>query len=381
VAKTVNGGWSIPLADTAIGEEEVQAVSRVLRSGWLTAGVETEQFEREFAERMGVRHALAVSNGTAALHLANLVVGVRPGSDVLCPSLTFVATANASRYAGADVVFTDVVGPHDLTVDPRDIERKITSRTSAISVMHYAGFACDMTAICEIAARHDLPIIEDCAHAPMARCTGTDGKVEFVGTLGRVGCFSFFGNKNITTGEGGMLTTNDDGLADALRLHRSHGMTTASYDRFRGHAQDYDVTLLGYNYRIDDVRSAIGRVQLSKIDDLHARRRRVYRWYLEDLESARDLSVPFRDRDLELASPHIMSVAVNGDVARIRQRLVDAGIQSSRHYDLASSFSIYRDRRPGETPVAASLNLVTLPFAPGLTREQVSRVVSTIRED
>jgi dTDP-4-amino-4,6-dideoxygalactose transaminase len=365
--------WSLPLAHTSLGPEEVEAVSRVLRSGWLTAGPETARFEEEFAERHGVRHALAVSSGTAALHLAHLALGLGPGDEVLCPVLTFVATANATRYTGAEVVFTDVLGPRDLTVDPADVERKITPRTRALSVLHYGGFPCRMDALLEIAGRHDLPIIEDCAHAPLARC----GDVP-VGGLGRVGCFSFFGNKNMTTGEGGMVTTNDDALAERLRLYRSHGMTAASYDRYRGHAHGYDVRVLGYNYRLDDVRSAIGRVQLSRLDGLNARRREVFRAYAEELRQVPGVTLPFADRDLERAAPHILSVVVEGDDAAIRQRLHAAGVQTSRHYDLVHTFSIYGDRRGG-TPRAAALRLLTLPFGPALTREQVARVADLVR--
>lgn len=375
---TLSTRWSIPLAATTIGEEELAAVARVLRSGWLTAGTETARFEEEFAQALGVPHALALSNGTAALHLANLALGLGPGDEVLCPALTFVATANASRYTGATVVFCDVIGPHDLTIDPEDVERKITPKTRAITVMHYAGFPCRMEAILAIAARHDLAVIEDCAHAPLARHAAPDGSSCALGTLGAVGAFSFFGNKNMTTGEGGMLTTHDPKIAEHVRLHRSHGMTTASYDRFRGHAHGYDVTVPGFNYRIDDVRSAIGRVQLGRLGGLNEQRRRVFRWYLEELAGWDRVVVPFADRDLATAAPHILSVVVTEGARALRERLTEAGIQSSRHYDLVTSFSIYRDA-PGATPTAAGLELLTLPFGPFLTREQVARVARVMR--
>jgi dTDP-4-amino-4,6-dideoxygalactose transaminase len=195
--------WTIPLAAPDIGDDEVAAVTRVLRSGWLTMGPVTEEFERAFAARVGARYAFAVANCTAALHLANLVLGIGPGDEVLCPTLTFVASANASRYAGADVVLADVLGPTDLTVDPEDLERKITPRTKALTVVHYGGFPCLMDPILEIARRHGLKVIEDCAHAPLAVHVASDGSRAHVGTLGDVGCFSFFGNKNMTTGEVG----------------------------------------------------------------------------------------------------------------------------------------------------------------------------------
>ncbi len=372
------GGWSIPLANADIGPEEIAAVLRVLESGWLTAGPETERFEEAFAGRVGVRHAVAVTNGTAALHLAHLVLGVGPGDEVLCPALTFVASANAARYVGARVVFCDVNGPHDLTVSPGDIARKITAKTRAIVVVHYAGFACRMDEILEIASRQRLPVIEDCAHAPLAR-HGGDASARFVGHLGTLGAFSFFGNKNMTTGEGGMLTTDDDRLAERLRLLRSHGMTTLSYDRFRGHAHGYDVVELGYNYRIDDIRSALGLVQLAKLDRANARRREVYRWYIEELSATRGVTVPFADRELSLAAPHLMSVVLDRDPEAARKRLRAAGIQVSKHYDLVNSFATFADD-PTPTPVAASLELVTLPFGPWMTRDDVAVVAGTLRE-
>jgi dTDP-4-amino-4,6-dideoxygalactose transaminase len=378
MSETGTGRWSIPLAATEIGEREIEAAVRVLRSGWLTAGPETARFEQEFAERVGVSHAIAVANGTAALHLANVALGVGPGAEVLCPALTFVASANASRYTGAEVVFCDVIGREDLTVDPRDIERKLTSRTRAITVVHYGGFPCGMDSILQIASRHGLPVIEDCAHAPLARHPGADGRLRQVGALGTVGCFSFFGNKNMTTGEGGMVTTDDGRIAEIVRRCRSHGMTTASYDRFRGHAHGYDVTALGYNYRIDDVRSAIGRVQLARLDELHARRRRVFGWYLEALSDLAHVVVPFAGRDLELASPHILSVVVERDVEPLRARLLAAGIQCSRHYDPVASYSIYRGAR-GATPVVDALQLLTLPFGSFLEREQVAHIAAVLR--
>jgi len=375
---TTSPRWAIPLADTSIGPEEQAAVRRVLDSGWLTAGQETEGFEREFGARVGAGHALAVASGTAALHLAYLGLELGPGDEVLCPVLTFVATANAARYTGAEVVFCDVLGAHDLTVDPADVERKITPRTRAIAVMHYGGFACQMDPILDLARRRGLAVIEDCAHAPLAHHVGADGSARALGTLGAAGCFSFFGNKNMTTGEGGMLTTGDERLAARARLLRSHGMTTASYDRFRGHAHGYDVTALGFNYRLDDVRAAIGRAQLARLDELHARRRRVFSWYAEELSDVGRVSLPFGGRDLAAATPHILSIVVHEGAERVRAGLTAAGIQTSRHYDLVTSFSVYRHAR-GTTPVAAGLELLTLPFGPALTREQVARVVAAIR--
>ena len=198
---------------------------------WLSMGGETAAFEADFAALTGAAHALAVTNCTAALHLAGMALGWGPGDEVIVPSLTFVATANAVRYTGATPVFADIRSEDDLSLSPDDVAARITPRTRAIVVVHYGGYAADMPALLAVAERHGLDVVEDVAHAPGG---SLDGRA--LGTWGRIGCFSFFANKNMTTGEGGMLTTDDDGLAERLRLLRSHGMTTLTWDRHRGHA-------------------------------------------------------------------------------------------------------------------------------------------------
>ena len=243
--------WKVCLSDIDFGSEELDRVAEVLRSKWLSMGEVTREFEARFAEFLGVKHAILVCNGTAALHLANLAVGVGPGDEVIVPSLTFVATANASAYCGAIPVFADIVGPEDLNVSPEDIRARITSKTKAITVVHHGGYPADMDAICRIAHEHGLAVIEDAAHAPGASLSG-----RMLGTIGDVGCFSFFSNKNLVTGEGGAVVTNNNHLAQSMRLMRSHGMTSLSYDRHKGHAFSYDVLRLGYNYRATEITAA-----------------------------------------------------------------------------------------------------------------------------
>ena len=253
--------WKVPLADVVLGPEEIEAVTQVLQSGWLSMGPKTQEFEARFAQFLGVKHAFAVANGTAALHLACEVVGLSPGDEVLCPALTFVASANAILYTGAKPVFVDVTGPHDLNLSPEDAAAKVTARTRAIMVVHYGGYPVDLDAIAALARRRGLAIIEDCAHAPGAVYHSAQGP-RSAGTLGDVGCFSFFANKNMTTGEGGMVVTNNDELAGKIKTARSHGMTTLTWDRHRGHSFSYDVVAKGYNYRLDEMRAALGLVQL-----------------------------------------------------------------------------------------------------------------------
>ena len=255
--------WKIPLCEMSLGQRESEAIQKVLSSGWLTMGEITHEFEQRFAELVGVKHALAVSSCTAALHLANQVLGIGPGDEVICPALTFVATANAIVYVGARPVFADIESFDNFSISAEDIEAKITDKTKAILVVHYAGYPCDMDQITDVAKRYQLRIIEDCAHAPGASYHGKP-----CGSIGDLGCFSFFSTKNMTTAEGGMLTTNDEQLAERLRIMRSHGMTSLTLDRHKGHAFSYDVVELGYNYRMDEIRAALGLVQLGCIPSM-----------------------------------------------------------------------------------------------------------------
>lgn len=370
--------WSIPLTEPEIGTEEIEAVTRVLKSKWLTMGPVTAEFEQQFAAKLGVRHAIAVNSCTAALHLANIACEVGTGDEVICPDLTFVASAAASRYAGAKVVFAGVTSIDQPTISPSEIEEKITEKTKAITVVHYAGFACPMKEIVAIAKRWGLKVIEDCAHAPFASAELDEIEPRPVGTIGDVGCFSFFSSKNMTTGEGGMVTTNDDAIAAAVRLLRSHGMTTTTHQRHGGHARSYDVVGLGYNYRLDEIRSAIGLCQLAKIDDLNERRRRVWMWYRDELLGAPEVTLPFSTRDLSFATPHIMPVFVRRHFEKLKRHLASAGVQTSRHYDPIPSFSEYR----GASPSAARFGdyeLISLPLGPRMTQEQVQYVTTALK--
>src|SRR4030042_1782393 len=259
--------WKYPLSDIDIGKEEEREVLKVLRSRWLSTGPITEKFEKTFSEFLGGGEAIAVSNGTAALHLGLASLGLKEGDEVILPSFTFVATANAVLYNGAKPVFADILGVEDLNISPKEIQNKITQKTKAIVVMHYGGYPCHMESILKVAKRYGLPVVEDAAHAP-----GSEYRGQRCGTLGRVGCFSFFSNKNLATGEGGMVFTRDQGLAKRIRTMRSHGMKTLSWDKFRGHLSSYDIEVLGYNYRITEIQSILGLVQLKKLERNNRRR-------------------------------------------------------------------------------------------------------------
>ena len=252
--------WRVPLFDPDLGPAEEQALVDVIRSKWLTMGDRTKAFERRFADEIGVPVALACHSATAALHMAVAALDIGPGDDVVVPSLTFVATANAVRYCGARPVFADVASLSDWNVDAGTIERALTPATKAVMVVHYAGYACDMRAIQALAERHGLAVIEDVAHAP---CVSLDSVA--LGAWGDIGCFSFFSNKNMTTGEGGMVTSRRPELGQRLSWLRSHGMTTLTLDRHKGHAFGYDVVALGYNYRMSELNAALGLVQLAMV--------------------------------------------------------------------------------------------------------------------
>jgi dTDP-4-amino-4,6-dideoxygalactose transaminase len=371
--------WQIPLSDIDFGPEESAAVQAVLDSRWLTMGAVTQAFEQEFAAYTGSKHAIAVNNCTAALHMACQVLGLGPGDEVILPALTFVATANAVRYVGATPVFADIDGDQDLVISARTIEACITTRTRAIIVMHYGGYACDMTAIKSLSEKHHLVVIEDAAHAIGSELLGRK-----LGTWGEVGCFSFFSNKNMTTGEGGMLVTDSDELASNLRLLRSHGMTAMTWDRHQGHSWSYDVVSLGYNYRIDEIHSALGRVQLGKLDRNNASRRQLtslYRDYLQELTPS--VSLPFGTSD-SVSACHLLPILLpeNTDRYLFMEKLKAERIQTSIHYPPVHKFKAYATPTPVHLPVTEDVasREVTLPLYPGLLPDQVRFVAETVRQ-
>jgi dTDP-4-amino-4,6-dideoxygalactose transaminase len=370
--------WKVPLADLDFGKEEEEAVLGVLRSKWLTMGAVTQTFEEEFGHSIQTRHAFAVSNATVALHLACTALGIGPGDEVIVPSLTFVATSNAVLYTGATVRFADIIGPQELTIDPAEIEKLITPRTKAIIVMHYAGFPCRLPEIMAIAKKHGVAVIEDAAHCPGAALEG-----RALGTWGDVGCFSFFSNKNLSTGEGGMVVTGRDDLAARIRLQRSHGMTTLTYDRHKGHAHSYDVTALGYNYRIDEIRSAIGLEQLKKLTHNNARRQVFTATYRQALADSR-VSMPF-EGPYEQAAYHILPALLpeGADRESIIDEMKALGIQTSIHYPPIHTFTYYRSRF-GEIKLpkteAVAQREITLPLYPTMGEEKVHFVADSLRK-
>ncbi|MBS0576711.1 MAG: DegT/DnrJ/EryC1/StrS family aminotransferase [Proteobacteria bacterium] len=371
--------WKVQLFKLNYDQREADAVADVIRSGWLTMGERTVEFEREFATYLGENtKAAAVANGTAALHLALLVLEIGVGDEVIVPAQTFVADINAVMLVGAKPVMADCTSFEDWNMDPADIERKITAKTKAVMIVHYAGVPCDMDAIVALCARHDLKLIEDCAHAPGARYKG-----RCVGTFGDIGCWSFFTNKNLSVGEGGMVTTRSDELDRALRYLRSHGMTTLTLDRHKGRAVSYDVVRPGLNYRIDEMRAALGLVQLAKLDGANAARKRIVDAYRRELGGLARVSLPFPDREDRVCSSHIFPILLAEGIERLKivESLKNEGIQSSIHYPAIHHFSAYSGMELGSTPIADEVarRELTLPLYPDMTEADVRVVVSSLR--
>ena len=375
------GERTVPLFDVRLADDEVEAVAAVLRSGWLTMGPRTERFETAFAAHLGVRHAVAVSSGTAALHLAYLAAGVGPGDEVIVPDITFVATANAVRYCGARPAFADVLGAHDLGIDPAHVEALITSRTKAVAVVHYGGYAADVATVAALCRRHGLALIEDAAHSPSATLTRGGRKL---GAWGLAGAFSFFSNKVLGCGEGGLVATDDDDVAAFVRRYRSHAMTSGTWDRHRGHATAYDVVGLGFNYRLDELRAALLEARLPGLHGDVERRRAIVRRYRAMLADVPGLTLPYRDEDVEHSSCYVMPTIVEPPELRdpLRERLRERGVQTSVLYPAVHEFSAYRDTP--HAPLARSARVaqtqLTLPLYPHLAPADQDYVVAAVRE-
>jgi dTDP-4-amino-4,6-dideoxygalactose transaminase len=372
--------WKARLSELEFDETELAGVLDAIDSEWITAGPRTQAFEKAFAELTGATDAVAVTNGTAALFLALKALNIGPGDEVLVPSLTFVATAAAVLQCGATPVFVDICSLENPTIDGEDAERKITARTKAILPVHYAGIPANMDELALLARAHNLVLVEDAAHAPGASFAGRS-----CGTWGSAGCFSFFGNKNITTAEGGMVTTCDPEVARRLRLLRSHGMTVTSWDRDKGRPAHYDVLEIGYNFRFDDIRAALGLAQLAKLETLNQRRAELVQRYNDGfLKSGLNVILPFASiSEVKQPSHHIYPVVFPTMAERdeVADRLKENGIQTSLHYSPVHWFTAFRKIVPGlSLPVteAFASRELTLPLYPSLSGDQVDTIVSSV---
>ncbi len=351
----------IPLFDLRLAQEDLDAVADVLRSGRLAAGERTRAFEEAFAAQLGVRHAVALSSCTAALHLAYLAAGVGPGDEVIVPALTFAATATAALYCGATPVFAEIAGPHDLSLDPDDVAARITPRTKVVSVVHFGGYAAQVDRLRSLCDEHGLALIEDAAHAPSGRLG--DRKL---GTFGLAGCFSFFSNKVLSVGEGGLLTTDDDAVAAFAR-------SGCAGER-------------GFNYRFDEPRAALALSRLDRLEADIAQRQALTRRYREQLASIPGVTVPYRDEDVAGSSCYVMPIMVEDPERQnpLRAALKERGVQTSLLYPAIHEFTAYRERFPGlslpRTELAARTE-VTIPLFPHMTEVEQDRVVEGVAEE
>jgi dTDP-4-amino-4,6-dideoxygalactose transaminase len=372
----------LPFHRAPIGEEEIAEVVDTLRSGWITMGPKTRAFEDAFAFAIGARHAVAVSSCTAALHLGLDSLGIGAGDEVITSTYTFTATAATILHAGARPVLADCCDD-TLNIDPEDIRRKITPRTKAIVPVHFAGHPAAMDEIGELARVHNLTVLEDAAHALPAAFRGRT-----IGTISPLTAFSFYATKNITTGEGGMLTTDRDDLAERLRPRRLHGMSRDAWRRYTAEGSwRYDVTYPGFKYNMTDINAALGLVQLKKMHRFRAARAALAARYTECLRDVSELQVPTGRPEVEHAwHLYVLRVlpgaAVNRD--RLMEELKKQGIHTSQHFIPIHLYSYYQSTfglRAEEFPVATAAGECTLslPLYPDLTYDDVERVASAVR--
>lgn len=377
--------WQIPLSDLDYDSEEMVAVQRVVASKWLSMGAEVQAFEREFAAMHEARYALAVANASAGLHLAFLALGLGRGDEIIQPALNFVAAANMAMAVGATPIFADIIDLNEPTIDPEHVEELATARTKAVVVMHYGGNLCRVTELEECCRARGLALIEDACHAVGTRYQRLDQRPPhgvMAGSIGDVSAFSFFSNKNMATGEGGMVVTNREDVAERVRLMRSHGMNSLTWDRHKGHASSYDVVVNGYNYRLDELHAALGRAQLAKLAGNNERRRRLLEAYRDCLQSLSGWTMPFAD-SIDRSSGHLMVVVAPTPELRGRavNALREARIQSSLHYPCVSDFSAFQNGRSSSVPLTQQFTqrAITLPLFPTMSVDQVTQIVACLR--
>jgi len=374
--------WKVQLHKIDYDQREYQAVKEVLDSGWLSISEKTHAFESAFCEFLGHNvKCLAVSNGTAALHMALLACGIGEGDEVITPALTFIADQNVTKMTGAKVVLADITSMDDWSMDPDDIEMQITPKTKAVMIVHFSGFACNMERITAICKKHNLYLIEDCAHTPGAEYLDSSGHGQHLGTFGDVSAFSFFANKNIAVGEGGMVVTRKPDLLEKLRLLRSHGMSVPSFDRFKGRAISYDVHSPGLNYRIHEISSALALVQLQKLNESNDKRKKLTEYYYSRLDEIQGITIPYRHFTRGKPNYHIMPVLLSDSVNRTEaiESMKKDGVQTSIHYPAIQSFSAYKGL-VNPTPKAeyVSAHELTLPLYPTMTIEEADIVCNAL---
>jgi dTDP-4-amino-4,6-dideoxygalactose transaminase len=370
--------WQVPLSAVRLTDADIEAANDVYRSGWLTMGPRTEELERAFAEYSGAGHCLAVSSCTAGLHLAMSGAGLGAGDEAVVPSITFVASANAVAYTGARPVFADIAAVDRPWLSIESTERAITPKTKAIVSVSYAGHPGEIDLLRQLAADRGLVLIEDAAHG-----SGSWLGDRHLGTFGLAGAISFSAGKNLGVGEGGVLLTDDDELAERARLMRWHGVTRSIWDRHRASTESYDVVGLGFNYRIDDARAALARSRMRRLDDDNSRRASLASTYREQLADLAGLSFLAAPPDSARVSNSMFAIVLDEDVDRdaFRDSLAQRGIQTSVHFSPVHRFELYADSG-ADLPLsdAFAARTVSLPMFPEMEEGQQAQVIEAARQ-
>jgi dTDP-4-amino-4,6-dideoxygalactose transaminase len=370
--------WLVPLADVRFSAAEVETVADVYRSGWLSQGPQVAEFERAFAELVGSPHALAVASGTAALQLGLAAAGIGRGDEVIVPSMTFAASAAAIVQSGATPVFADIAAPNRPWLSRETAQSAIGPLTRAIINVAYGGHPGDAMALRQLADSRGLLLIEDAAHAAGGEVDGRS-----TGTLGHVGAFSFFANKNLPLGEGGMLVTADEALAERARLLRSHGVSLGTWERHREGASEYDVLEPGFNFRLDEPRAALGRVLLRRLRSDNERRAALAARYGDLLSAVDGIDPVLVEAPRVRGAWHIYPVLIADQIDRrvLREGLVVAGVQTSIHYPALHLSTAFRATAGGLTLANTeryATRTLTLPLFPDMTEHQQNAVISSI---
>ena len=371
----------LPIAQPDLDEDDIAEVVDTLRSGWLVYGPKTQRLEQEFAEMVGAKHALGVNSCTAGLHLSLLAAGVGPGDEVITTPLTFAATANVILHVGATPVLADICRD-DLNIDPEQIERRITPKTKAVIPVHYGGQACRMDEILDIARRNNLTVIEDAAH-----CAGSGYKDRMVGNTSDLASFSFYPVKNMTTGQGGMVTTNDKALADQIVALRNHGLDSNAWNRYSAEADRlfYTMSAPGFNYGMFDLLASIGLGQLRRLPEFNAKRRVLAEHYTRAFAGVPQIETPTVREDVT-TNWHLYVIRLrDGKVTRaeLAAALKQRGIGTSVHYYPIHYHPYYRERfgfQRGDFPVceAEFERILSLPLFPKMSEGDVERVVAAV---
>jgi dTDP-4-amino-4,6-dideoxygalactose transaminase len=371
--------WKVDLFKLNYDERETNAVRNIVESRWLTMGEKTKEFEKKFSQFLGNNvESIAVTNATAALHMALIELGVKSADEVIIPALTFVADINVVKIVGATPVLADCNSYEDWNISAETIKKVITSKTKALILVHFAGNPCQMDDIIALCKKNNIAIIEDCAHAPGAKYKGRS-----CGTFGEYGCFSFFTNKNLSVGEGGMITTCNIELAKKAAYFRSHGMTTLTLDRHKGRAITYDVAQCGLNYRIDEIRSALGLVQLGKLEKANNQRKKIFERYVANLQDVKNIFIPFLKLKNVESVYHIFPILLGKEFDRLEviKKLKEEGIQSSIHYPSFKDFTAFKDIGLNCAPIAEDIakRELTLPLFPTMTFDEVDLVCDSLK--